>query len=137
MKSFSKQYGKLYKYYNKELKKCHKINFKELNNNLDYFITYIRFMRDYYLLTEDVYDPLKNEKLYYLCLAVQEYDAYYNCIHNYYNISKNLVELKDKTKTKAEVDTQYRLERAGHINNFWIIIKENIEGWLSSDEIKI
>lgn len=137
MKTFAKQYRELYKYYNKELKKCHNINFKELNNNLDYFITYVRFMRDYYLLTEDIYDPMKNQKIYYLCAAVQEYDAYYNCIHNYYNISKNLVELKDKTKTKAEIDKLYRLERAEHINNFWLIVKENIEGWLSSDEIKV
>ena len=41
MSSFAKQYKELYKFYDKELKKCHKINFKELNNNLDYFITYI------------------------------------------------------------------------------------------------
>lgn len=137
MNSFKKQFKELYKFYNKELKKCHEINFKNLNNNLDYFITYIRFMRDYYILTENVYDPIQNQKIYYLCLAVQEYDAYYNCIYDYYNISKNMVEIKDKTKTKAEVDEEYRAEMNKHINNFWLIVKDNIEGWLSSDEIKI
>lgn len=137
MNSFKKQFKELYKFYDKELKKCHKINFKNLNNNLDYFITYIRFMRDYYILSENVYDPIQNQKIYYLCLAVQEYDAYYNCIYDYYNISKNMVEIKDKTKTKAEVDAEYRAEMAKHINNFWLIVKDNIEGWLSSDEIKI
>jgi hypothetical protein len=137
MNSFKKQFKDLYKFYNKELKKCHEINFKNLNNNLDYFITYIRFMRDYYILTENVYDPIQNQKIYYLCLAVQEYDAYYNCIYDYYNISKNMVEIKDKTKTKAEVDEEYRAEMNKHINNFWLIVKDNIEGWLSSDEIKI
>ena len=137
MNSFKKQFKELYKFYNKELKKCHEINFKNLNNNLDYFITYIRFMRDYYILTENVYDPIQNQKIYYLCLAVQEYDAYYNCIYDYYNISKNMVEIKDKTKTKAEVDEEYRAEMNKHINNFWLLVKDNIEGWLSSDEIKI
>lgn len=137
MNSFKKQFKELYKFYDKELKKCHEINFKNLNNNLDYFITYVRFMRDYYILTENVYDPIQNQKIYYLCLAVQEYDAYYNCIYDYYNISKNMVEIKDKTKTKAEVDEEYRAEMNKHINNFWLIVKDNIEGWLSSDEIKI
>lgn len=137
MNSFKKQFKELYKFYDKELKKCHEINFKNLNNNLDYFITYVRFMRDYYILTENVYDPIQNQKIYYLCLAVQEYDAYYNCIYDYYNISKNIVEIKDKTKTKAEVDEEYRAEMNKHINNFWLIVKDNIEGWLSSDEIKI
>lgn len=137
MRSFEKQFKELYKFYNKELKKCHKFNFKNLNNNLDYFITYIRFMRDYYILTEKVYDPIQNQKIYNLCLAVQEYDAYYNCIYNYYDISKNMVKIKDKTKTKAEVDEEYRAEMSTHINNFWLIIKDNIEGWLNSDEIKV
>lgn len=137
MSTFSKQYKELYKFYDKELKRCHKINFKNLNNNLDYFITYIRFMRDYYLLTEKEYDPMKNQKIYSLCIAVQEYDAYYNCIHNYYNISNNMVEIKDKTKTKEEVDELYRAEMAEHIDNFWVVVKENIEGWLNADEIKI
>lgn len=137
MSSFAKQFKDLYKFYDKELKKCHKINFKDLNNNLDYFITYIRFMRDYYILTEENFDPMQNQKIYYLCLAVQEYDLYYNCIYNYYNISQNMVEIKDKTKTKAEVDEEYREEMSAHINNFWLIVKEHIEGWLSSDEIKI
>lgn len=134
---FAKKYKDLYKFYDKELKKSHKINFSALNNNLDYFITYIRFMRDYYILTEDEYDPLKNEKIYYLCLAVQEYDAAQNCIHDYYNVSKNMVEIIDKTKTKEEIDVLYRLEKNLHINNFWTIIKEKMEWWLNADEIKI
>ena len=40
-------------------------------------------------------------------------------------------------KIHIYVDEEYRAEMSAHINNFWLIVKEHIEGWLSSDEIKI
>jgi hypothetical protein len=128
MGDFTKEFKKLYKAYDKKLKKEHEINFKNLNNNMDYFITYLKFMRDYYILTE----PLileggeENLKIASLSTAVSEYELYQTCENNYYGFDGTKIIYKVEG-TSEEVQQKYNLEKSFHWNNFWSLIKLNME----------
>ena len=54
MTEFNKEYKKLYNSYNKKLLAEHKLSFSTLDNNMKYFITYLKYLRDYYLLTDSI-----------------------------------------------------------------------------------
>lgn len=137
MTSIKKKYKKLFRYYVKELKKCHNSSFNNYENCLDYFTTYLRYMRDVYILTEENIDPDKNLKVASICMAVSEYEKYSTCISTYYNVSKNTIEQKDKTKTKDEVTKAYQTEKLFHWNTFWEIVRMNMESWFNNNDITI
>jgi len=119
MTAFPKQYKKLQDKYNEKLLAQHKANFSILNNNMDYFITYLKMLRDYYLLTNDKKDinELVDMKTTTLVAAVSEYEKYINCISKYYKLENNRVErLTDESE--EEVAKKYNLEKKFHWTNF-------------------
>ena len=85
----SREIHKLRSYYDKKLKACHAYNFKMVDNNLEYFVTYLKFLRDYFMLTEPTVKDKKNLKVNSLVAAVSEYEKYNNCILNYYKVDSN------------------------------------------------
>ena len=130
MTAFNKQYKALCNQYNKKLLADHKANFSVLNNNLDYFITYLKYLRDYYLLTDTTtqLEDTVNMKTATLVAAVSEYEKYINCIGNYYKLNGNVIE-KKTDEPDEEVTKKYNLEKKFHWTNFWQLVMTNIEEW--------
>lgn len=130
MTEFNKEYKELYNSYNKKLLAEHKLSFSTLDNNMKYFITYLKYLRDYYLLTDSVAqsEDTVNVKTATLVAAVNEYEKYVNCINNYYKLNGNIAE-KISDESEEEVAKKYNLEKKFHWMNFWQLVMTNIEGW--------
>ena len=130
MTEFNKEYKKLYNSYNKKLLAEHKLSFSTLDNNMKYFITYLKYLRDYYLLTDSVTqsEDTVNVKTATLVAAVNEYEKYVNCINNYYKLNGNIAE-KISDESEEEVAKKYNLEKKFHWTNFWQLVMTNMEGW--------
>ena len=130
MTEFNKEYKKLYNSYNKKLLAEHKLSFSTLDNNMKYFITYLKYLRDYYLLTDNTAqaEDAVNVKTATLVAAVNEYEKYVNCINNYYKLNGNIAE-KISDESEEEVAKKYNLEKKFHWTNFWQLVMTNMEGW--------
>ena len=130
MTEFNKEYKELYNSYNKKLLAEHKLSFSTLDNNMKYFITYLKYLRDYYLLTDSVAqsEDTVNVKTATLVAAVDEYEKYVNCINNYYKLNGDIAE-KISDESEEEVAKKYNLEKNFHWTNFWQLVMTNIEGW--------
>ena len=130
MTEFNKEYKELYNSYNKKLLAEHKLSFSTLNNNMKYFITYLKYLRDYYLLTDSVAqsEDTVNVKTATLVAAVNEYEKYVNCINNYYKLNGDIAE-KISDESEEEVAKKYNLEKKFHWTNFWQLVMTNMEGW--------
>ena len=130
MTEFNKEYKELYNSYNKKLLAEHKSSFSTLDNNMKYFITYLKYLRDYYLLTDSIAqaEDAVNVKTATLVAAVNEYEKYVNCINNYYKLNGNIAE-KISDESEEEVAKKYNLEKKFHWTNFWQLVMTNIEGW--------
>ena len=130
MTEFNKEYKELYNSYNKKLLAEHKLSFSTLDNNMGYFITYLKYLRDYYLLTDNnaQLEDTINVKTATLVAAVDEYEKYINCINNYYKLNGNIAE-KISDESEEEVAKKYNLEKNFHWTNFWQLVMTNIEGW--------
>ena len=130
MTEFNKEYKELYNSYNKKLLAEHKLSFSTLDNNMKYFITYLKYLRDYYLLTDSVAqsEDTVNVKTATLVAAVNEYEKYVNCINNYYRLNGDIAE-KISDESEEEVAKKYNLEKKFHWTNFWQLVMTNIEGW--------
>ena len=130
MTEFSKEYKELYNSYNKKLLAEHKLSFSTLDNNMKYFITYLKYLRDYYLLTDSVAqsEDTVNVKTATLVAAVNEYEKYVNCINNYYKLNGDIAE-KISDESEEEVAKKYNLEKKFHWTNFWQLVMTNMEGW--------
>ena len=130
MTEFNKEYKELYNSYNKKLLAEHKLSFSTLDNNMGYFITYLKYLRDYYLLTDSnaQLEDTINVKTATLVTAVDEYEKYINCINNYYKLNGNIAE-KISDESEEEVAKKYNLEKKFHWTNFWQLVMTNIEGW--------
>ena len=130
MTEFNKEYKELYNSYNKKLLAEHKLNFSTLDNNMSYFITYLKYLRDYYLLNDNIaqLEDTINVKTATLVAAVDEYEKYVNCINNYYKLNGNIAE-KISDESEEEIAKKYNLEKNFHWTNFWQLVMTNIEGW--------
>ena len=130
MTEFNKEYKELYNSYNKKLLAEHKLSFSTLDNNMKYFITYLKYLRDYYLLTDSAaqLEDTINVKTATLVAAVDEYEKYINCINNYYKLNGNIAE-KISDESEEEVAKKYNLEKKFHWTNFWQLVMTNMEGW--------
>ena len=130
MTEFNKKYKELYDSYNKKLLAEHKLSFSTLDNNMGYFITYLKYLRDYYLLNDNIaqLENTINVKTATLVTAVDEYEKYINCINNYYKLNGNIAE-KISDEPEEEVAKKYNLEKKFHWTNFWQLVMTNMEGW--------
>ena len=79
MPEFKKDFKSLYTAYDNQLQKQNKAGLE--NFGLDHFITYLKFMRDYYILTEPLIskDGTENIKIATLATAITTYDKYQVC----------------------------------------------------------
>ena len=124
---------KLNKFYNKQLKRIHKENFGK-TNNLEYFVTYLQYMRDLSILSKPLeIDGEPNIQVNSLIATINAYYEYKNCILKYYHVTSNgTLEPNRTDQTKAEVLTAYSKERGLHWQHFWQLVYLNIEDWMVS-----
>ena len=115
MIAFQKQHKEIYNEYNKKLLALHKANFSVLNNNMDYFVTYLKCLRDVHLLNEaPANNPEEvNVSTAALVTAVNEYESYKTCITKYYTLEDNVVK-RITDDPEEEVAKKYDLERKFH-----------------------
>ena len=118
MTTFKKQYKDIYNQYSKQLLAVHKNNFDAINNGLDYFINYLKFLRDYHILTTEDTDnkDFVDFSIVSLVAACDEYEKYKICTSM----------LKDKSLKKETLDS-YEDKRNKHWLNFWQLVAANIE----------
>jgi len=121
-----KKLRNIYETYNKKLLALHKANFSVLGNNLDYFVTYLKLLRDHYILTEKTAE--EKLKTASLITAVKEYENYNSCITKYYKIVNNEIK-KISDEPEEEVEKKFEKERTFHWTAFWKLIMLNIEDW--------
>ena len=128
--TFPKQYKKIQKAYAKKLLAEHKASSSGLDGNLNYFVTYLKMLRDYNLLTNQQADLNKivDLKTTTLVAAVSEYEKYQTCIFKYYNVKNNSIERLTEEPEEA-VSKKYNEERKFHWINFWQLVMTNIEDW--------
>jgi hypothetical protein len=126
--TFPKQYKKIQKAYTKKLLAEHKANSSGLAGNLNYFVTYLKMLRDYNLLTNQQADlnKIADLKTTTLVAAVSEYEKYQTCIFKYYKVKNNSIERLTEESEEA-VSKKYNEERKFHWINFWQLVMTNIE----------
>lgn len=126
-------YNKLYKNYNKILLEDHKANVKAFDNCLTYFIDYLKFLRDHLVIESD---PIPSEpvdiRILSITAAIDEYDEYLNCAAKYFTVKGGQIK-KLIDGTDEEVSEKFMTEKLFHWNNFWDLVKLNIESWGNLD----
>mgnify|MGYP007057715112 CR=1 FL=1 len=120
----------IYNTYSKKLKISHEANLLNFSNYMEYLVTYLKFMRDYYILTEPLVleSGEENLKIASIATAISEYERYKKCINKYYfeNGSRKI------EGTSEEVQNKYNIEKKFHWNNFWNLVNLNMEDWTAN-----
>lgn len=120
----------IYNTYSKKLKISHEANLINFSNYMEYLVTYLKFMRDYYILTEPLVleSGEENLKIASIATAISEYERYKKCINKYYfeNGSRKI------EGTSEEVQNKYNTEKKFHWNNFWNLVNLNMEDWTAN-----
>ena len=124
--------NKLFKAYLKKLKFLNNKNSKEPNNNLSYFILYLQYLRDFYLLSDKVSTPEReSKKVTFLIRAILEFQLANTCIYKYFNFIGNVAYPKaDFAKETAQ--EAYLKEYKMHWELFWRIVSLNIGDWFNT-----
>jgi len=134
--TFKKKYHKLYKLYDKQLKEAHKVSYREFLNPMDYFIKYLKFMRDYYILTSDKKDTMSSIKIASLTAAISEITDYSACIEKYFDVDLAKVDVHPKDgKSYMEAMTNYLEDSQKHWSTFWALVSTNMQNWMELGDI--
>lgn len=127
-----KPYKKLYKEYMSKVKIPASLS---LYDNLDVFVSYLKMVRDYYIITSS--DKMTEGEAYIINTihsAVGEYEDYKTCINKYYKVENGKpVSISGKADTAAK----YAKEKQSHWINFWRFVVLNMEGWFETDESSV
>lgn len=131
MTEFKKTHKKLFKSYEKKLGELHKKSLNSSFDPTDYFVTYLKLLRDYYLLSSPYAKTIGEEQfeLVSLITAISEYEQYRDCINKYYKIENGVATrlLPEDDKTVLE---KYSQEKSFHWEAFWNLVKASIESWV-------
>jgi hypothetical protein len=135
MENFRKQHKKLFTSYKKRLKTLHKQTLTS-NDPLNYFVTYLKLLRDYYLLTGPQTTEIGQDQfeLASLIAAITEYEKSQSCIYNYYKI-ENGVAIRVVEGTEAEILEKFSTEKAFHWEAFWNLVKLSLESWVTNAKL--
>lgn len=115
----NKDFIPLQKAYKFKLQEHLNKNITELNSPIEYFITYLKFLRDYHLFEaqRNLDDTITDIKVISLMTAIEEYENFKNCIHKYYNIDKQKA-VRKATFSEEEAANKYAAEKQFHWNTF-------------------
>lgn len=126
-----KSYKQLKKYYKKQLKDLQNKSIFNGQASLNCFVTYLKFLRDYLILTEPLeIDGKENFKITSLSSAIIEYEKYNVCVQKYFKLTKGTVTTRlDPNKSEQEILEQYSTEKMQHWKYFWQLLAMNMELW--------
>ena len=129
MEEFKINYKQLYKAYKKRLKKLHKTSSLSLDKSLELFVTRLKFVRDYFLLTESPVntDGTENYKISTVATAIAEYEQYLASANNIEWLQK-----ENNADTEASLQ-KYKIEQQLHWDCFCEIIRQNMSTWRIED----
>ena len=120
---FKKEFNSIYNCYNEKLIACHNFSMSGIYNPMLYLGTYLKFMRDYYLLTTPDEDDSEetNVTVSAIMAACKLYDQLEECKKA---LKKDIPEEDTKKLTETKVLLQQK---------FWQLIALNMEDWLAYD----
>jgi len=118
---FKTKYKIIYDSYKSKLLDLHNESVENINNPMLYFVNYLKFMRDFYLITTPETDTSEETdiKISSLMLAIDVYNKYMDC--------KTL--LADQTINEAE-HKKLEEDKQQLLGHFWALIAANMEDWL-------
>ena len=118
---FKTKYKIIYEGYKSRLLDLHNESIENINNPMLYFIDYLKFMRDFYLIATPETDTSEETdiKISSLMLAIDVYNKYMDC--------KTL--LADQTINEAE-HKKLEEDKQQFLGHFWALIAANMEDWL-------
>lgn len=113
MNAIEKMHRNLRRFYRKELKKVDALKVEACS---DYFYVALRYFRDRHILAAPFRTELsKDADFVSLCAAISEYESYYNCVLDYYDVGEDGEPVqKNKELTPEEASVHYKAEMALH-----------------------
>lgn len=118
------------KIYAKALKKASKRSLEDSECSKDYFILYLKYLRDIKILEDSALTLEENAQVITLGAAISAYFSYIDCINKYYNITRTAIERKNKELSEEETQKKYSEEKMFYFNSFWEIVQNNFESWI-------
>ena len=122
---FKKNFKEVYKIYNKKLTKIHKHSFESFDGPLEYFITYLEYMRDYYIFMNKQNEARYKVKLTSIILTLEEYNKYATCIAKYFNPTGGAL----NNMPVDEALKEYEAEILKHWQKFWALVSIGLPTW--------
>ena len=120
---FKTKFKAVYNCYNEKLLACHNFNIEGVYNPMSYLGTYLKFMRDYYLITtpEDDNSEETNVTVSAIMAACNLYDQLEDCKKA---LKKEMPEEDAKKINNIKAQIQEK---------FWQLLALNMEDWLAYD----
>lgn len=138
--TFRKKHKTLCKTYYKKLKEYQKLMFDLPAGPMAYFVTFLQYLRDAYLLIDDkiaTAEDYNNKVVETLSDALITYDWYTYSNDNYmkavYDLQR-LAEGEDRTKLEAE-EKKWASETMKYFNTFWDMVKKYYLMWLRGNKV--
>lgn len=129
IKIYKKELSKLNQVYTNKLLEMHKTTKADLTVDLAYFITYLQYVRDKYIIMKaDSFDS-SDIKLAALAITIEAYHRYKNCIDEYYKVSDDKKLEPKISGTKAEVFENYTKTKSFYWEKFCELLKESLPLW--------
>ena len=127
MSVLKEEFRQLHKSYKKQLQQLQKGSFDTPTMWLDYFVSYLKFLRDSLILEEPLVleNDEENLKIASIATAITAYEKYKINLDLCQSIAKNSEE------NKALIN-KYNQEKDFYWNNFWNLIRLNMEDWLTN-----
>ena len=130
MENFKKEFKQLYTVYEKSLQKLSNESLSTPSIFVEYFINYLKFLRDYFILTEPLVleSGEENLKIATIASAIAAYEKYQTCKSFYNTFDK-------ENKDNEAILNKYMEEKEFYWHQFWTLIDLNLERWTSNVKI--
>ena len=127
MENFKTEFKQLYNSYDKQLQKLQKASLDTPSSSIDYFVTYLKFLRDKLILTENLVDENgeENLKIASIASAITMYEKSQVCE----NLRKTIA---GETEEAKALNDKYLNDKSFYLNNFWALVKMNLEAWTTN-----
>lgn len=126
----NKLYNRIVKKYRKKLMKQVKQSTPFDYDGLYLFVTFLRYMLEYYVTKDNVHalEIEGHDRVEMLSKALNEFDSWRNCDTDYYDELLNRSEsMLDEDVIDLLLENERKKEQ--HWNNFWTIIKDEFLYW--------
>lgn len=117
---------KLFREYQKRLNKLNRIGIKDTEIGFEYFITFLRSIRDKLILATDADKIDTDMTVQTICSAINEYNLIDACADKYFKM------IDETTDLSEEIQRKYTEEKRKHETMFWSLVSANLQMWTSA-----